>query len=337
MNTPTEPPQDADTRRRLVERWQRDKRFLEAQHERDLAVWRLQRIQARRSWRAIQAIAEARESSAALLRLPITLLRILLSRVSLPPKPAAPQYPAHPFGVETSPAPLIEAGRRAAQRGQHRDAREQAEQALAIDPDDVRALDLYWRTLEELGEISAAIRALRRQRQVLDRSWLRLAERRLNGWFVATDPRWAPPAPALDASGPGVILSLASALDESGRQVIAIPGHPDIAPSYDHVSMPLDTAAEDLAWFAAQQSHGQPVRVVVAPLRLDDLVPALAALGISRANRVRLALVITSSTDGFPSESEAAERLATQHRRLIEAADLVVEDPAQLATLLQES
>ncbi|MDX1619526.1 MAG: hypothetical protein R3320_00945, partial [Nitriliruptorales bacterium] len=252
-----------------------------------------------------------------------------------PPVPDEPNYPEHPFGVEGSALPHVQQGRAAMEDGHPADAVAHADEALRVDPYDVRALDLRWRALEQLGAISPAIDAVRTQRQIQDRSWLRLAERRLSGWLVATDPRWLPAAPPFTSSSEGPLLAIGDILPtELRREVLLVPTELDTVPSHGYSSLPLDVAASDLSWFAVREARGRAPRMVVAALRHDDLRPALAALAASRSGGAPLSLVMVPGGGRLPESSEASQRVETQYLRLVDAADVVVEDVHELALYL---
>jgi hypothetical protein len=191
-----------------------------------------------------------------------------------------------------------------------------------------------WRSLEALGEITRAIVAVRRQREIQDRSWLALAERRLQGTLIGLDPRWMPAVNPLDASaeGPVLVIGLGDLLcpaphaAEEEPPRVGVTVDVELGPTYEFGDLPLDVAAQDLAWWTVRSARGTHPHLVAAPLSSTNLRPAIAALAIGRASGLPVGVVPIPAPRGRRGASERAELEHQRYRQLLEAADRTISE-----------
>lgn len=319
-----------------LELWRRAVAAVKARHEADVEEWKTQQLHRRRVWRMLQAVRAVVRSRSVrrLLGLPLTLLRIINDPLPALPRPQPPELPARPVLV-TRPSPRadVRRARDALAEGRPAVALQAAEAALAVDPRDVRALDVAQHALEDQGEPTRALAFLRRQRAVQDRTWLAAAERRLLGLVVALDPRWCPLVPTFAGAADGPVLLLCATrptADPDDDLVVVATDHE--VPALDHLdAAPLDTATQDSAWWASRTARTTRPRAVAAPLD-GDLRCAIAAWALARAGGVPLVLVADGpGADAHEVGGEHGRLLRTRADQLRAAASAVVEDAGGLS------
>lgn len=313
--------------RRALERLRLEAAVERARRERDLAQWRNRRLRDRRAWRIFEVVVAAVRSPRRWLTLPAAILRIVIDRREAPPPPE----PLELLGrsAPPSPVPAVRRARSALERGQHSRALAAAEEALEIDPSDVRALQVAWRAHDALGAITTALKVVRQQRAIQDRTWLRAAERRLQGELIALDPQWLPSVVRVEGTAGGPVLLIDDGR-EAGPEVahlVKVPAHHDLAEFYAIDDLPLDSATQDLAWWAARSARQHRPRAVAARLT-TDLRPAIAACAIARAGGLPFWLVdADAGPDTVPADSERGRRCRDRASHL-RAAAVVVTDAA---------
>ena len=318
-----------------LELWRLEVALARARHERDVAQWRDRNLRSRRAWRVFEALVTAVRSPRKLLSLPLTIQRVLRDRQEAPREPPPLELPARPAPVRPSPAPAVARARAALEGGRHGQALAAAEEALEIAPGDVRALEVAWRAHDALGNVTRALEVVRQQRAVLDRSWLRTAERRLQGTLIGLDPRWAPLVAPFDGmkDGPVLIVQVGGDLDEvapARSMVIMPPGERELGGRPPCDGLPLDSATQDLAWWAARSARDHHPCAVAARLA-HDLGPPIAALAVARAGNVPFLLIEANDHPGADeAQGERGGLVRERAAQLRVEAEAVVDGTAAL-------